>query len=144
MSYPQSTFPVTTADFAAKMAAAGAALATVSPDLPVVRGTTYFSGSDTFRLSFHDSWGWGAAGRVATWAEAYGASVYVTLSSMGGTGAVVASFVIDGVNFEIRATIGTAEAYRLGAVMGRPLNPDKGLSLTPAEMRSALTLIGGA
>lgn len=144
MSYPQSTFPVTTADFAAKMTAAGAALATVSPDLPAVRSTTYFSGSDTFRLAILDSWGWAAAGCVATWAEAYGTTVYVALSSTGGSGAVVASFVIDGVNFEIKASIGTAEAYRLGGVMGRPLNPDKGLSLTPAEMRSALTLIGGA
>lgn len=144
MSYPQSSLTPSTCDFAAKLTAAGAALATVSPDLPAVRGTTYFSVDDSFRLTLADSYGWRSVGAVTTWAEAYNVTLYVSLSSYGGNGEVVAAFVIDGVAFDIKARIGTAEAYQLGAVLGRQLNPDKGLILTPAEMRSALTLIGGA
>jgi hypothetical protein len=137
--------PPTTQDFAAKLAAVSAALATVSPELPTAMGGYYQRNTGIFSigLSF-DLYGWKSVARLIPWAEAYDANLYVSLTSYGSSGQVETSFEIDGVAFSLDERIGTAEAYQLGSVMGRPLNPDKGLSLTPAEMRSALTLIGGA
>lgn len=140
-----SPTPPTTQDFAAKLLAISAALATVSPNLPTVTGGYYQRTANVFSLALGlGTYGWNAVARIVPWAEAYDANLYVSLTSYGSSGQVETSFEIDGVAFSLDERIGTAEAYQLGAAMGRPLNPDKGLSLTPAEMRSALALIGGA
>lgn len=145
MATKKATANPTTAEFAAKMAAAAASLATIPAGLPAVTGATYWESSDTFRLSLgYDGYGWKPVAKLVPWAEVFGADVHVSLTSYGSRGDVEVSFQHDGISFDLSESIGTAEAYQLGAAIGRPLSRDVSLVLTAAEMRSALALIGGA
>lgn len=145
MSLDKSTVAPSTSAFASKLATISTALGKIPAELPAVVGGFYRFHTGVFALNLEfGPYGWKAVDRLIPWAEAFDASLYVSLTSYGSSGQVETSFEVDGVVFALDERIGTAEAYQLGSVVGRPLNADKGVSLTPAEMRSALTLIAGA
>jgi hypothetical protein len=135
----------TTAGTAAKLIAAAEAMKSFPAALPVVTSVSQFTTPPRLKLYVDDRpyMSWQAVADLVPWAEAFDAILYVSLSSYG-NGTVMVSFETAGVVFELDSTIGTDKAYQLGAVMNRPLTRDKALSVTAAEMRSALTLIGGA
>lgn len=135
----------TTADTAATLTAAAEAMKSFPAGLPVVTSVSQYTAPPRFKLYVDDRpyMSWRAVAELVPWAEAFDTTLYVSLSSYG-NGTVMVSFETAGVVFELGSTIGTDKAYQLGAVMNRPLSRDKALTLTPAEMRSALTLIGGA
>jgi hypothetical protein len=80
--------------------------------------------------------GFGGVREVAAWAQRFNTELIVSLSS--GEGKVQTDVVLGGEPVSIDVSFGTAQAYELGRILQRELNPDVSIHISADELLAAI------
>lgn len=87
---------------------------------------------------------WQSAANLARWAREFEVPVQISLSWLGNSGNVSTSFELADTTIELSESIGTAHAYQLGGVLGKPLTKDEPIIVSADELLATIAKIDPA
>lgn len=132
---------MTTADIFRCAAEVAAALSS-REDLPELGSFGVWSTGVIMRGA-HDFGPWANIATAAEWARVFDTDVEISLR-YGSVGSVDVRFELAGHRIRVTDTIGTAEAYQLGALLRMPLSSGTAITVTPDRIATALTELATA